>query len=98
NDTALFTGTPGSFIIAAREGDPAPGTVGATMSSSLGGLTAQGTSLNSAGRIIFQSATLGGDTTTANNAAWFTGVPGNLEMMMRKGAAIPSGEVVGTLG
>ncbi len=98
NDTAIFTGTPGSFIIAAREGDAAPGTVGATMNGSLGGLGFQGTSYNGGGRIAFQSSTLGGDTTTANNAAWFGGVPGSLEMIVRKGASIPSGEVIGSLG
>jgi hypothetical protein len=91
NDTAIFTGTPGNFIIAAREGDAAPGTVGATMNGTLSGVGAQGTSFNNSGRIAFQSSTLGGDTTTANNAAWFTGVPGNLELLMRKGDAYPLG-------
>lgn len=97
NDTAVFTGTNGNFSMAAREGSPQPGTVGATFPD-LSALTQAGTQLDSAGRIAFSCATVGGDTTTANNAAWFGGQPGALELIMRKGFTNPAGNEVRTLG
>jgi hypothetical protein len=97
NDTAIFTGTPGNFVIAVREGDAAPGTAGAIMNGTMAP-SAQTSGLNNAGRVVFQSSTSGGDTTTANNLAWFTGTPGNLELLQRKGDSIPSGEVISALG
>jgi hypothetical protein len=97
NDSAIFTGTPGNFAIAAREGGPQPGTTGATFPN-LSALTLQGTQLSPTGRIAFTCATTGGDTTTANNAAWFGGVPNALELIMRKGYMTTAGNEVGTLG
>ncbi|MBK7875078.1 MAG: hypothetical protein IPJ77_04890 [Planctomycetes bacterium] len=98
NDTAIFGGPVGSLALFVREGDAAPGTVGATFSSSLSNLSHQPTGINSAGRILFQSSTLGGDTATSNNAGWWTGAPGALELVQRKGDTVLGGAVVSALG
>ena len=101
NDTCIFGGVPGSFQPFAREGDPAPGTVGATFGSSFSNISHQPTGCNENGLILFQSATLGGDTVTSpisNNAAWFTGFPGALQLMQRKGDVVLGGAVISALG
>ncbi len=97
NDSAFFGGLPGSLAPFFREGDPAPGTAGATLSSSFSSMSQQSTGCNESGYILFQSATAGGDTitsgTTANNSGWFTGLPGNLQLMQRKGDLVLGGTV-----
>jgi hypothetical protein len=98
NDTALFGGYAGSQVLIAREGDPAPGTVGATLGTNINNITYQPTGIIKNGRVLFQSATLGGDTTTNNNLAWFSGTPGALELVQRKGDVVLGGAVIGALG
>jgi hypothetical protein len=67
-----------------REGDPAPGTAGATLSSAFNAPSQQSTGMNGQGRILFQSSLAGGDVSgTTNNAAWYTGLPGALEIAHR---------------
>jgi hypothetical protein len=98
NDTVLYVGTPGNFQILAREGDVAPNTGGATYSSAFSGMSQQPTCLNSSGLALFQSSLAGTGVVTANNAAWFTGAPGNVQLMLRKGDLGPGGEQVSALG
>jgi hypothetical protein len=98
NDTALFGGYAGSQVLIAREGDPAPGTAGATLGTNINNISYQPTGIIKNGRVLFQSATLGGDTTTTNNLAWFSGVPGALELVQRKGDVVLGGAVIGALG
>ncbi|MFM7298266.1 MAG: choice-of-anchor tandem repeat NxxGxxAF-containing protein [Planctomycetota bacterium] len=95
NDTAIVLGTPGNFQFLVREGDPAPGTVGATLSSSFGSLSQQQSGINALGQSWFFSNLTGGDVSgTTNNLALYHGTPGNLTMVLRKGATGPNGEVV----
>jgi hypothetical protein len=100
NDTAFFGGFPGSLGVLVREGDQAPGAaVGTLMSSSFSSLSQQSSGLNHTGRVLFQTATAGGDTSgTANNAMWVTGLPGALELVQRKGDTVFGGAVVSALG
>jgi len=88
NDTALFGGPIGNIQLIAREGDAAPGTVGATMTATFAYST-QGSAMTRTGRVLFTSALANGDTTTANNLGLFTGGAGTLEMVMRKGVDGP---------
>ncbi len=99
NDTAFFVGKPGNFVVAVREGDPAPGTAGAVFSSSFSSLSQQFTMLDRAGRVLFRSTLAGGDVVgTTNNEAWFYGFPGALQLIMRKGETTPGGQVIESLG
>src|SRR5262245_22734925 len=99
SDTALFAGPPGGLVLVAREGDPAPGTAGAVYSGNMSPPTAQITGINRQGRVIFQSALSGGDVVgTTNNAAWFTGTPGAITLMTRKGQTmLGTGETAAAL-
>lgn len=99
NDTALFGGLPGSIVVYAREGDAAPGTAGATMNQSFSAPSQQSTGINRQGRVLFQASLSGGDVSgTTNNAAWYTGLPGALEIVHRKGDGITGGAVSSSLG
>lgn len=99
NDTALYFGTPGNFQILAREGDFAPGTAGATFSSSFSSPSQQPTGLNAGGAVLFRSSLIAGDVVgTTNNDAWFTGPASNLTLAIRKGDAGPIGSTISSLG
>lgn len=93
NDTVLYTGTPLGFQILAREGDLAPGCGGATYVSSFASPAFQPTGLNSNGIALFRSALFGAGAAppvdSTNNEAWFTGVPNNVLLMLRKGDSYP---------
>ena len=67
NDTAIFAGTPGALKLVMREGDAAPGTVGATIDN-LSGLPML---FNNQGQILTNVKTLGGDTTATNSSAHY---------------------------
>jgi hypothetical protein len=97
NDTVLYVGTPGNWQILAREGDAAPGCGGALYTALFAGMSQQPTCINSAGYVLFQSS-LGAPAVTANNSAWFTGLPGNVQLMLRKGDLAPGLEQVSALG
>ena len=95
NDSAYYVGTPGNFQLLAREGDPAPGTAGATYDSSFSSLSQQLTSLNDSGQALFKSTLTGGDVTgPENDEAWFFGTPGAVSVLAREGDLGPGGEVV----
>lgn len=98
NDTALFGGYAGSLGVIARRGDAAPGTVGATLNSSFSAPSQQNTGMNRNGHVLFQAALTGGDTVTANNAAWYEGTPGALNMVVRKGDNMGGGATVSNMG
>ncbi|MEZ6235863.1 MAG: hypothetical protein R3B68_16910 [Phycisphaerales bacterium] len=98
-DTAIFGGFAGSLVKFVQEGDAAPGTMGATFSSSFSSPSQQNTSIDRAGRILFKSNLLGGDVSgTTNNEGWFYGMPGSLAMMVRKGDDVASGATAASLG
>ena len=98
DNSALYVGTSGNWQILAREGSVAPGCGGATYFSDFAGMAYNSTSLNAAGQIVFQSALAGTGVVTANNAAWFTGSAGNVQLMLRKGDLGPGGEQVSSIG
>jgi hypothetical protein len=91
NDSALFRSSPGGHLLLAREGDPAPGTAGAVY---FGNLQAdyQFVKVNRNGTVLFQSELAGGDVIgTTNNAALYTGTPGALSVIVRKGDTVLPG-------
>ena len=95
DDTAIWVGTPGNFSILVREGDAAPGTVGATMTTSFSNPSHQPTGINRSGRVLFQTTLANGDVSgTTNNSAWYSGTAGALELVARKGDTLPGGQVV----
>lgn len=98
NDTALFGGFAGGFVLVAREGDPAPGTVGATLGATLSAPIYQFSGNSGSGRVLFQSSTLGGDTVATNNLGLYSGLPGALELVQRKGDTVLGGAVIGSFG
>ena len=100
NDTAYFVGDAiNGFTILAREGDAAPGTVGATMTGTFSAPGNQNVPFNNAGVTCFQTSLAGGDVVgTTNNAAWYEGTPGSLTLVRRKGDVLGDGSVIGSLG
>lgn len=101
NDSVMYTGTPGGgFSILAREGDAAPGTAGATLSSSFNSPSQANTGLTRFGRVLFKSSLSGGDVVgTTNNEAWYTGTTGATSIMVRKGDnVLGTGETAASLG
>ncbi len=95
NDTAYYIGTPGNFSIWIREGDVAPGTVGATFSSSFSSLSTQQSGVNNAGVAWVLSNLSGGDVVgTTNSEGLFTGPAGALVLAARRGDLGPNGQIV----
>lgn len=98
NDLGVFAVTPGGTVqYLARDGDVAPGTGGAVFDSltlNIGNIASNGT--------IALSATLvtGGAVTTANNRGYWTGTPGNLQLVLRSGdvAAGTGGATFASIG
>jgi hypothetical protein len=98
NDTGLIVGTPGNFQFLVREGDLAVGTVGATYSSSFSSPSTQSSGLNAQGRAWFTSSLVGGDVSgTTNNLGFYTGTPGNLTLVARKGDVAPNGATLANI-
>jgi hypothetical protein len=100
DDTVLYVGTPGNFTILARENGVAPGSGGAFYGN-FGSLSQQSTSINSGNWVLFQSSLVNNplanpQVVTGNNAAWFGGQAGNVQMLLRKGEILPSGEQLST--
>jgi len=91
SDTALFGGFAGSLVLVAREGDAAPGTAGALFGNFLPDsgpqpLSTQYTGINRNGRVMFYAPLVGGDVVgTTNDMALYTGTPGALTIVVRKG-------------
>jgi hypothetical protein len=93
NDTGLFGGFAGSLLLVAREGDPAPGTGGALFGD-LSGISAQFNGINRNGRVMFPAPLVGGDVVgTTNDFAIYTGTPGALTIVVRKGDTVLPGPV-----
>lgn len=92
NDAAVFAFPVGSAPVAvAREGDIAPGTGGARYLSISAPLLVNG-------RIAFTSTLTGTGVTTANNQAIFSGTPGAISMVARKGALVATtGATINTI-
>lgn len=89
NDAALFHGRPGAWQVLAQRG-AATGVGGTLFDTSFSGVSYQATSLNENGLVAFQATLAGGDVVgTTNNFAIFTGVPGGLSVLMRKGDLVP---------
>ena len=85
NDSAMFWGQPGAFQVLAQRGTPT-GVGGTVFETAFGGVSYQTTGINSSGIATFQATLSGGDVSgTTNNFATFTGTPGNLSVVMRKG-------------
>jgi len=91
NDTALFGGFAGSLGLVAREGDAAPGTSGALFGefippSGNNFILTQFDGINRNGRVMFYAQLAGGDVVgTTNDFAMYTGTPGALTIVVRKG-------------
>lgn len=88
-DGLLMLYIPGTGnLIVAREGDAAPGTVGATY----GSLTIGTMALSRSGKMCFNASLVGGDVVgTTNDAAIYVGDTTGFTMAVRKGDAAPSG-------
>ncbi len=93
DDTGYFVCSTSGVKLAVREGDAAPGTDAFlnTMHSSL-------QFINNSGRIAFESALIGGTSTTANDTGIWAGAPGALELVVREGDPCPGlpGEFFGS--
>lgn len=89
NDAALFWGIDGLWFVVARRGD-LTGLNGTRWDTAFSALGWQATSLNTTGQMAFQSTLAGGDVVgTTNDAATFTGTPGALQPVVRKGDLVP---------
>lgn len=95
-DGLLMLYTPGvGNTILAREGDPAPGTVGAQFNV----ITPLTVGLTRSGRVGFHSTLINGDVVgSTNNSGIFVGTTsGGFSLAIRQGDTLPSGETVATL-
>lgn len=88
NDGAVWTGDFGGVSTAAREGDDAPGLQPGQVFS---GLPSQ-IAINAGGSIAFAGHVTGGDTTTEDNSGIWSGAPGDLDLLVREGDAVPGAE------
>lgn len=87
NDEGVWAGTPGSLVLVAREGDPAPGTpAGVTF-----GLIFSGgqTLLSPDGRVAMAARLTGPGVTSANDQGFWVGPPGALALVAREGDPAP---------
>jgi hypothetical protein len=88
NDASIWLYTPGSGnTLLVREGDPAPGTVGATLT---GHPSMSGNSFTRGGKYSFVSDLAGGDVTSLNSSAVYVGTTGGaLTLVSRRGNPAP---------
>ena len=93
DDTGYFICGPSGVSLAVREGDPAPGT-----DAFLNTMHASLQFVNNSGRIAFESALIGGTSTTTDDTGIWAGVPGALELVVREGDPCPGlpGEFFGS--
>ncbi|MBZ0152316.1 MAG: hypothetical protein K8J09_12375 [Planctomycetes bacterium] len=93
NDLAIAVWTPGvGDVLIAREGQPAPGTNGATFGNASGTWSpmVNGARFTRSGQTAFHSALIGGDVIPGvNDWAIFHGGIGGLTMVARRGSACP---------
>ncbi|MBK7878343.1 MAG: hypothetical protein IPJ77_22030 [Planctomycetes bacterium] len=90
DDRAVYAGGVGTLAMVARKNDPAPGTDGvfATFPGSLSSTNVYSL-VNDTGAIVLQATLSGGTVTTANDSGLWTGTPGNLQLVVREGQAMP---------
>ena len=89
NDSALFWGLPGAFVVLAQRGTPT-GVNGTLFDTQFGGVGYQATAINGAGQAAFLATIAGGDVSgTTNNQAIFVGTPGSLNLVLRKNDLVP---------
>jgi hypothetical protein len=91
NANALWAGRPGQLEVVARQGMQVPGlpagvAYGAAPPSSD---PFRWPAINDANQIAFAAYIHGPEVTTANNTAFFFGVPGDLKMIAREGDPVP---------
>lgn len=84
NNTGLWLGAPGNVSLLAREGSPAAGTEAGINYAAFGGMA-----LNVAGQSAFFATLTGGGVTSGNNAGIWSGAPGELAVVARKGDPAP---------
>ena len=85
-DWGLWTGPPDALTLAAREGDTAPGTGGATYSS-FGNLA-----LNDAGQIAFDGSLRGSGVNGTNRTGIWTGITDAVTLVARTGGTSPGSD------
>jgi len=94
NDEALFGGSFGSQGVLARRGDLAPGTIGARFVQAFSSPNVSTSGINREGRIHFHGTLTGGDVVgTQNQGGIWSGFPGALELVARRGS--PASGIVG---
>ena len=84
SDNGVWKGTPGSLLLVAREGDPAPGSSGDTFGGSFYGAIGDDVALNNAGRVAF-SNNLNNSTSAS---VWQENASG-LTLLAKPGEAVP---------
>lgn len=86
DDTAYYLGAPGSVALLAREGNPAPGLPAGVKYGELDGNPPR---LNAAGKAAFATPLTGPGVTSGNNLALWSGAPGSVALLARKGSPAP---------
>ncbi|MEA3188359.1 MAG: hypothetical protein QOD99_2189, partial [Chthoniobacter sp.] len=84
NNSAIWFGTPGNLVTAARDGDQAPGVNAGVKYSSFNTV-----SLNKSGQIAFQAQLTGSGVNGVNNIGLWSGAPGNIGLIARIGDQAP---------
>ena len=84
NDEGIWSGTPGSVVLVARMGDPAPGTAAGVTYAQLWNPVA-----NAVGELAFWGRLTGSGVTGANEEGVWIGTPGNLSILARSGDPAP---------
>ncbi|MBL8859859.1 MAG: hypothetical protein JNL28_15235 [Planctomycetes bacterium] len=101
NDTAIYGGMPLQPVLVAREGDPAPGTIGpASLVSSYATMTHYELQVSERGDVCFRTAMYGGDVSgSLNNGAIyaFHVSPGTMHLLARMYDPILGGYRVGPM-
>jgi hypothetical protein len=83
-NSGIFVGSPGSVSAVALQGEPAPGAGTATYAD----FGTNNLALNGSGQVAFSAVLAGPGVTTANDAALFAGIPGAVQLVVRKGDTI----------
>ena len=101
NDSVLYWGQPGNWLILAQQGGLAPVGMATLDTLDFPNTPYQQMALNSSGFTCFVAALVGGDVTgtpALNAAVLLAGVPGALQSVLRGGDVVFSGQVIGGLG
>jgi len=98
NESAIYVGSASGQTLAARRGDSAPGTTGATYNTAWRSFNTSIVSYNGNDHLAFQAALTGGDSVAGNNAGIFAGPVGSIGLVARKGDTVDPGVTIGSLG